>query len=93
MKNQEPEQSPAYAGVDISKDALDVSLAGQGPGRYDNSATGITQLVKALKRLPQQVQVICEPSGGYERELLKGLWAAGSSQRGRDLWMKRCRLL
>jgi len=34
-------------------------------------------LVKALKKLPEPAWVICEPSGGYERELLEALWAAG----------------
>lgn len=77
MNTPEAEQSPAYAGVDISKEALDVSLAGQSPCRYENSAAGTTELVKVLKKLSEPVQVICEPSGGYERELLKALWGAG----------------
>lgn len=34
-------------------------------------------MIKALKKLPAPVQVICEPSGGYERDLLEALWAAG----------------
>lgn len=34
-------------------------------------------MVKALKRLPGPAWVICEPSGGYERELLEALWVAG----------------
>ncbi len=34
-------------------------------------------MITALKKLPQPVQVICEPSGGYERDLLAALWAAG----------------
>jgi transposase len=70
------EQTPAYAGVDISKDRLDVSLAGQGPSHYANSASGIGQLIKVLETLPEPVRVICEPSGGYERALLEGLWEA-----------------
>jgi len=71
------EQSPAYAGVDISKDMLDVSVIGRDPWRSANSAAGIAQLIKALASLPVPVQVICEPSGGYERALLEALWAAG----------------
>jgi transposase len=77
MNKQTSEQSPAYAGVDISKAALDVSLAGQDPYRYTNDAAGIAKLVKALKKLPEPAWVICEPSGGYERDLLEALWAAG----------------
>lgn len=69
--------SPGYAGVDISKDALDVSLAGRSPERYENHAAGITGLIKSLGKMPGSIHVICEPSGGYERELLEALWAAG----------------
>ena len=72
MKTTE-ENSPAYAGVDISKDTLDVSVAGRSPSQYANNPTGIAQLIKAM---PKQVHVICEPSGGYERGLLEGLWEA-----------------
>lgn len=56
---------------------LDLSLAGQPPCRHANDAAGITTLIKLLKKLPHPVQVICEPSGGYERDLLEALWAAG----------------
>ena len=69
------EERPAYAGVDISKEALDVSLAGKSPGHYANSPTGIAQLIKAINAVPGPVRVICEPSGGYERELLEALWS------------------
>ena len=34
-------------------------------------------MITALKKLPQPAQVICEPGGGYERDLLAALWAAG----------------
>lgn len=56
---------------------LDLSLAGQPPCQLANDAAGITTLIQLLKKLPQPVQVICEPSGGYERDLLEALWAAG----------------
>lgn len=77
MKTSDTKSSPAYAGVDIGKASLDLSLAGQPPGRYANDAVGIAALIKLLKKLPAPVQVICEPSGGYERDLLEALWAAG----------------
>jgi transposase len=77
MNKPEAEQTPAYAGVDISKEGLDVSLVGQPPCRYANDTTGIAALIKVLKKLPQPVQVVCEPSGGYERDLLSALWTAG----------------
>src|ERR1035437_6234277 len=74
MKTSEPH--PIYAGVDISKDRLDVSLAHQNPSQYPNNASGIAELRQALGQVPGPVQVICEPSGGYERALLEALWAA-----------------
>jgi len=73
MKTPKPKSSPAYAGVDIGKASLDLSLAGQPPCRHANNAA----LIKVLKKLPVPVQVICEPSGGYERDLLQALWAGG----------------
>jgi transposase len=72
----ETKPAPTYVGVDIGKAGLDVSFAGQSPCRYANSAAGIAELLKALKKL-KQPQVVCEPSGGYERDLLEALWAAG----------------
>ncbi len=80
MNKLKSEQSPVYAGIDISKEALDISLAGQSPRRYANDTAGIAKLVNALKKLPEPAWVICEPSGGYERDLLEALWA-GMSQR------------
>lgn len=32
-------------------------------------------MIKVLKALPETARVICEPSGGYERDLLEALWA------------------
>ncbi|WP_457795383.1 IS110 family RNA-guided transposase [Horticoccus sp. 23ND18S-11] len=74
--NKMTEPAPTYAGVDICKEALDVSLVGRSPERYDNAAAGITGLIKSLGKMAGPVHVICEPSGGYERELLEALWAA-----------------
>lgn len=68
--------SPTYVGIDISKDALDVSLPGLSPSRFGTDATGVGRLVKELKKQRCPVHVICEPSGGYERVLLEALWAS-----------------
>lgn len=73
--NTEVKEPSAYAGVDISKETLDVSIAGRNPCQFPNSPTGIARLVKVVNALPETVRVICEPSGGYERDLLEGLWA------------------
>ena len=77
MKTPDTKPTPVYAGVDIGKAMLDLSLAGQPPCRHPNDAAGIAALLESLRKLPQPVQVICEPSGGYERDLLAALWAAG----------------
>ncbi len=74
--NKMTEPAPTYAGVDICKEALEVSLVGRSPERYDNAAAGITGLIESLGKMAGPVHVICEPSGGYERELLEALWAA-----------------
>ena len=77
MKTSATKPNPVYAGIDIGKASLDLSLLGHPPGRHTNDAAGIATLIKLLKKLPQPVQIICEPSGGYERDLLEALWAAG----------------
>lgn len=74
--SQTQSNNPTYVGIDISKDALDVSLAGLPASRFGTDATGVSKLVKELKKQPSMVHVICEPSGGYERVLLDALWAA-----------------
>ncbi len=65
-----------YAGIDISKDYLDLALRDQRPQRFANTATGRRALLVALRKVGGPVQVICEPSGGYEQALLADLWAA-----------------
>ena len=61
-----------YCGVDIAKLFLDVAI-GNEKRRLANDATGHRQLINWLKQVQAQVQVICEPSGGYERALVQAL--------------------
>jgi transposase len=61
-----------YCGVDIAKLFLDVAI-GNEKRRLANDATGHRQLIKWLKQVEGVVQVICEPSGGYERALVQAL--------------------
>ena len=64
------------AGVDVGKANLDVSIA-EGPVvRFDNTAKGITKLVKHL-RVEDATLAVCEPTGGYERLLVSRLRKAG----------------
>jgi len=64
-----------YLGVDIAKSYLDVAI-GNEKRRFANDAVGHRQLIKWVKRLEKPVQVICEPSGGYERALVRALLGA-----------------
>jgi transposase len=70
------EGAKVYIGVDIGKDYLEVAAEGS-CRRFGNDARGHKELVSWLKKLPSSVQVICEASGGYERELVKRLQQSG----------------
>ena len=60
------------AGVDVSKSSLDVSVS-EGPVlRFDNSAKGITKLLKHLMK-QEATLAVCESTGGYERLLVSRL--------------------
>jgi transposase len=63
-----------YAGLDIAKLNLQLHLAGR---FYDlpNTAAGHRRLLELLKAHPA-VQVICEATGGYERNVVQALHQA-----------------
>lgn len=61
-----------YLGVDIAKAYLDAAM-GDEKRRFGNDALGHRQLINWIKQMPTSVQVICEPSGGYERALVRAL--------------------
>jgi transposase len=64
-------QTPGvYAGIDISKDKLDLAVEGQADVvTYTNDTAGITRVIKRLGQLHPALIVI-EATGGYERTLL-----------------------
>jgi len=64
-----------YLGVDIAKAYLDRAI-GNEKSRFSNDALGHRQLINWIKQMPAKVQVICEPSGGYERALVRALVGA-----------------
>jgi transposase len=64
-----------YVGVDIAKAYLDAAI-GNEKRRFANDALGHRQLINWIKQMPASVQVICEPSGGYERALVRALVGA-----------------
>jgi transposase len=65
-----------YLGVDIGKQYLDVAR-GQVWRRFGNERHGHKELVSWLRELGGSVRVICEASGGYERELVQVLQQSG----------------
>lgn len=67
---------PNYVGLDISKERLDYTLDGVAVPQLPNNPTGHARLVRLLRRVPA-VRVVCEASGGYERELVACLLTSG----------------
>jgi transposase len=64
-----------YLGIDIAKSYLDAAM-GNEKRRFSNDVVGHRQLIKWSKEIEPSVQVICEPSGGYERALVQALVGA-----------------
>jgi transposase len=54
---------------------LDAAI-GNEKRRFDNDTLGHRQLINWIKQMPASVQMICEPSGGYERALVRALVGA-----------------
>lgn len=67
------EEAMNYAGVDVSKEHLDVALRGERVFRLENTAEGVAAL---LSRLPSECVVVLEATGGYERLAAATLAAA-----------------
>ena len=77
-----------YIGVDVSKDKLDFLVPGDGKTRQaPNTARGCRRIVEAAGRLG--AQVCCEPTGGYERALLRACWDGGVRVSLADAWRVR----
>jgi transposase len=64
-----------YLGIDIAKSYLDGAIENE-KRRFSNDAIGHRQLIQWIKQIPASVQVICEPSGGYERALVRAVVGA-----------------
>lgn len=60
-----------YIGVDISKEGFDCAWRDQADKHYANTPTGWRSFTKALQKLSGPLQVIIEPTGGYERKLVR----------------------
>lgn len=67
-----------HLGVDICKAKLDVFSPHWNQTRvYPNTAAGFRRLWKELESHPAPVHLICEPTGGYERNLMSAASAHG----------------
>lgn len=67
----------AFVGIDVCKDWLDVAVDGKKvTERLANTSRGHQQLCKSLAQLSVS-RIVVEASGGYERDLIDALDAAG----------------
>jgi transposase len=66
-----------YLGIDIGKEMLEAALPGQPSRSLSNHPRGYQKLKEWLSSLGQEVQVVCEASGGYERGLVEALQQGG----------------
>ncbi|MDR2794355.1 MAG: IS110 family transposase [Holosporaceae bacterium] len=65
-------------GCDIGKSNLDVFIVGK-YSKFENTCDGIEKLILKIKRLDDP-RIILEPTGGYERSLLKELFSNQRSE-------------
>jgi len=67
----------SYAGIDVSKDRLDVAVLGEERGwQVDNTLAGIAQLVKQMQTLDPAL-IVVEATGGYQGGIVEALFQAG----------------
>jgi len=65
-----------YAGIDVSKDRLDLAVLEESRIRqYSNTAGGIKELVQEMKALMPAL-IVVEVTGGYERAVVNALFEA-----------------
>ncbi len=64
------------AGIDVGKLNLDISIGGDQVVRFSNTAEGIAALAIALDEAGV-IRIVCEPTGGYERALVRAIRASG----------------
>jgi transposase len=72
-----PEQNTRhYVGLDVGKNQLEYHIDDTRVGELAYNADAIATLIGELKQLPHPV-VVCESTGGYERNVVRSLLAAG----------------
>ena len=66
------------AGMDVGKASLDVSVSAGPVRRFENTPAGVAVLGDWLTR-QGATEVVCEPTGGYERAVVRWLHRTGVS--------------
>ena len=64
-----------YVGVDVSKQHLDLAIAGRRVFRVANTPAGMSRLIGRLARL-ERPHLVCEATGSYTRLLARELGSA-----------------
>lgn len=75
-EGEAPMEEGKLAGIDVGKASLEVWVDSGPVRRFDNTREGITILAQWLGD-QGVVLAVCEPTGGYERQLASGLREAG----------------
>ena len=69
----------SYVGIDVSKDRLDVAVLGEGGAwQVENKREGIDELLQQMIGLQPEL-IVVEATGGYQRNVVDGLFHAGLS--------------
>lgn len=66
-------ETKSYVGIDVSKSKIDTFNDVLKHGHFSNTQTGFRSLIKQMRGLPGQVHAIIEPTGGYERQIVRAL--------------------
>ena len=62
-----------FIGIDVGSASLDVAWHRGDSAHYANRPDGIAALVKRLQAQPEVTRIVLEPTGGYEKPLVKAL--------------------
>src|SRR5687767_11680656 len=69
--------SGCYVGIDVSKNRLDVAVWGEKQEKQvNNTPEGIESFVCQMEKLCPEL-IVVEATGGYQRGVVEGLFAAG----------------
>lgn len=70
-------QKITYLGLDVSKTKLDLAGPSIKHTIFQNNPSDLAKLITFLLSLPGKIQIILEPTGGYERSVVMALQASG----------------